>query len=188
MSNVDKQKAHQYSIRDICADDIDVLIAMCREHALFENYLYENYLHENALYERSQYEDTGNANRLACALFAPVPRLHAWVAVACGELIGYATAASEFSTWSAQTFLHMDCLFVRDGWRNAGVGLALFNRVAAHARAMQINEIQWQTPDWNRDAARFYCRQGAIEILKRRFYLRTLGQRATEEVTARAGF
>jgi GNAT superfamily N-acetyltransferase len=65
----------------------------------------------------------------------------------------------------------MDCLFVRDGWRNAGVGIALLNRVVAQARVMKISNTQWQTPDWNIDASKFYRRQGATEILKRRFFL-----------------
>jgi GNAT superfamily N-acetyltransferase len=157
--NASEQKADRYAIRDIREDDIEALISICREHAL---------------YERSKYEVDGKAARLRCALFAPEPRLQAWVAEVSGELIGYATATTDFSTWSAQTFLHMDCLFVRDGWRNAGVGVALLNRVATHAREMKINEIQWQTPDWNMDAARFYRRCGATEMLKRRFCLRSL--------------
>lgn len=157
MLNANKQKADRYAIRDICEDDIDALISLCREHAL---------------YERSTYEEDGKAARLKRALFASEPRLRSWVAEAGGELIGYATATIDFSTWSAQTFLHMDCLFVRDGWRNAGVGLALLDRVVEHAREVKTSEIQWQTPDWNGDASRFYRRCGATEIPKRRFYLR----------------
>jgi GNAT superfamily N-acetyltransferase len=163
--NASEQKADRYAIRDIREDDIEALISICREHAL---------------YERSKYEVDGKAAQLRCALFAPEPRLHAWVAEAGGELIGYATATIDFSTWSAQTFLYMDCLFVRDGWRNAGVGVALLNRVAAHACEMKIDEIQWQTPDWNMDASRFYRRCGATEILKRRFYMRPFDERAIE--------
>ncbi len=166
MLNANKQKADRYAIRDICEDDIDALISICREHAL---------------YEKSQYDAGGKADRLRCALFAPEPRLYAWVAEAGGELIGYATATIDFSTWSAQTFLHMDCLFVRDGWRNAGVGVALLNRVVEHAREVKTSEIQWQTPEWNEGASRFYRRCGAIEILKRRFHLHIYSGRAIEE-------
>lgn len=173
MLNASKQKTHRYTIRDIREDDINALMSICREHAL---------------YERSTYEQDGKAVRLRCALFAPEPRLHAWVAEADGELIGYATATIDFSTWSAQTFLHMDCLFVRDGWRNAGVGVALLDRVIAQACAMKINEVQWQTPDWNTDASRFYRRCGATEILKRRFYLRPIEKQAIEKAVPVPGF
>jgi GNAT superfamily N-acetyltransferase len=173
MLNASKQKAYRYTIRDIREDDIDALISICREHAL---------------YERSKYEEDGKADRLRCVLFAPEPRLHAWVAEAGGELIGYATATIDFSTWSAQKFLHMDCLFVRDGWRNAAVGVALLNRVAAQACAMKINEVQWQTPDWNTDASRFYRRHGATEIPKRRFYLHPFDKQAIEKAAPAPGF
>jgi GNAT superfamily N-acetyltransferase len=166
MLNASKQKAYRYTIRDIREDDIDALMSICREHAL---------------YERSKYEEDGKADRLNCALFAPEPKLRAWLAEASGELIGYATATIDFSTWSAQKFLHMDCLFVRDGWRNMGVGVALLDRVVAH-------EVQWQTPDWNTDASRFYRRCGATEILKRRFYLRPIEKQAIEKAVPVPGF
>jgi hypothetical protein len=31
--------------------------------------------------------------------------------------------------------------------------------------------MQWQTPEWNVDAARFYRRLGAAETIKRRYVL-----------------
>jgi hypothetical protein len=31
--------------------------------------------------------------------------------------------------------------------------------------------VQWQTPAWNEDAARFYRRLGAVELDKRRYVL-----------------
>jgi len=37
-----------------------------------------------------------------------------------------------------------------------------------------VPEIQWQTPDWNENAARFYLREGASMLPKARFTLRTM--------------
>jgi GNAT superfamily N-acetyltransferase len=136
--------------------DIEVLIALCGEHAQFE---------------RATYEPAGKVTSLGLALFAPIPMLYAWLATVGGEVVGYATASPEYSTWNAAEYLHMDCLFVRSQKRNAGIGAALIASVVQYARAHRYAEVQWQTPLWNTDACRFYKRQGARHQKKIRFRL-----------------
>jgi GNAT superfamily N-acetyltransferase len=155
-----KTEASACVVRRVSRRDLAALVVMCGEHAQ---------------YERAPHAPAGMAERLARALFATPPRLHAWVAEASGELLGYATATVEFSTWQARDFLHMDCLFVREGRRGDGIGVSLLAAVIVAARCAGCAEIQWQTPDWNTDAARFYRRAGAIEKPKRRFSLQLDG-------------
>ncbi|MDO1528197.1 GNAT family N-acetyltransferase [Fulvimonas sp. R45] len=143
-------------VRRARPDDLAALVAMCGEHAA---------------YERASYAPAGKAEALSRALFSTPPRLHAWVAEVLGEPVGYATATLEFSTWQAGEFLHMDCLYVRAGRRDGGTGAALLHAVVDFARRAGCAEIQWQTPAWNADAARFYRRSGAVEKAKRRFLL-----------------
>jgi GNAT superfamily N-acetyltransferase len=137
---------------------MDVVVELCREHAQFE---------------RFDYEATGKAARLGTALSCDPPRLYAWVGGIGDELVGYATAAREYSTLRAGEYLHMDCLFVRESARGAGIGAALLHAVVASARALGLSEIQWQTPEWNADASRFYQRHGGIARHKLRFTLDT---------------
>lgn len=99
------------------------------------------------------------------------PRLHGWFARADGQVLGYATASCEFSTWAARDYLHMDCLYVRESARNRGVGADLLQAVVDRARRLGLAELQWQTPDWNVDAIRFYRRHGAVAKGKQRFVL-----------------
>ena len=136
-------------------DDIAALLELVREHAAFE---------------RSP-APLITANVLSEALFAPSPRLHAWTASVDGALAGYLTATVDFSTWQGREFLSMDCLYVRAAHRSVGIGAQFVNVLRRHAQANGIAEIQWQTPDWNVDAARFYRRLGAGEMAKRRFSL-----------------
>jgi GNAT superfamily N-acetyltransferase len=143
-------------VRPVRSSDMAALVAMCDEHAR---------------HERVPYRRAGKAEALSQALFCATPRLHGWVADAAGELAGYATAALEFSTWQGGEFLHMDCLFVREGRRGHGIGAALLQAVCDFVRRSGCAEIQWQTPAWNEDAARFYRRAGAVEQPKRRFFL-----------------
>jgi GNAT superfamily N-acetyltransferase len=144
------------TVRRARRDDLPALVALCAAHAD---------------YERADYAPAGKAQRLERVLFAASPRLHAWVASGGDGLVGYATAATEFSTWTAGEFLHMDCLYVRDGERGAGIGAALLQAVLRFARAQGIAQVQWQTPAWNRDAARFYRRHGALGSDKTRFVM-----------------
>lgn len=56
--------------------------------------------------------------------------------------------------------------------RRGGVGSALFDALCRFARGAGVDEIQWQTPDWNQDAARFYQLLGATGVQKLRFAIR----------------
>ena len=145
-------------IRRVLPEDIGVLVALCSEHANFE---------------RAAYDAVGKAARLSQALFAAPPRLYAWVAVVHGNAVGYATASPEYSTWSAGEYLHMDCLFVQSERRDIGIGAALMASVMELAREHGYAEVQWQTPNWNVEACRFYRRHGGVDQEKLRFVLRT---------------
>lgn len=144
-------------IRPIEPRDLDELISLCREHAAFE---------------RVEYVSTGKKAALEQALFSSTPALLAWVAETGGTVSGYATATREFSTWAGVAYAHMDCLFVREAHRGKAVGAALLARVVDFARDHGLGEVQWQTPSWNENAARFYSRAGATHAAKLRFALR----------------
>lgn len=128
---------------------------------------------EHAAFERAAPPAPDLADRLRALLFATTaPRLHCFVAERPdGEVVGYATCASEFSTWDGREYLHMDCLFLRSGNRGQGLGPLLMDAVAAQARDLGLTEIQWQTPTWNEDAVRFYERLGARAKEKLRYTL-----------------
>lgn len=127
---------------------------------------------EHAAYESGETELGGEGiQRLEQALFAPSPRAWCWIAEV-GQPLGYACATLEFSTWRAREFMHMDCLYVREGHRGDGIGRQLFEAVRNEAVRHGLSEMQWQTPEWNVRAAAFYGRLGASESAKRRFRYR----------------
>jgi len=113
----------------------------------------------------------------------------AWRLVAAGRLtilvardgadaVGYSSVATEVETWTASPFAHLDCLFVADGRRGAGIGRVLFDAGAAEARRQGLSELQWQTPDWNSGAIRFYEELGATIKDKKRFSFALAGSSA----------
>lgn len=143
-------------IRSIEAGDLDEVIAMCAEHAAFE---------------RAEYDLTDKRDKLAKLLFGCTPALLGKVATDGRALAGYATASIEVSTWAAECFMHMDCLFVRAGHRGLGIGAQLLGAIIEEAAGRGITQLQWQTPQWNQDADRFYRRSGASVSEKFRYSL-----------------
>ncbi|MES4908420.1 MULTISPECIES: GNAT family N-acetyltransferase [unclassified Streptomyces] len=132
---------------------------------------------EHAAYEQAAPPAPDLVQRLETLLFsAPAPRLRCLVAeVPGGEVVGYATCAPELSTWQGGEYLHMDCLFLSPAHRGSGIGVLLMDAVTAEARRLGLTEIQWQTPEWNEGAARFYDRLGAQAKAKLRYGLTVPG-------------
>ena len=143
-------------IRPATQSDLPELIELCALHAA---------------YEQAPYEANGKQQKLASALFSAPPILYARVAEQGGKLLAYATATREFSTWNGDYFLHMDCLFVREQARGNGLGERLVDEIRRLATTLGCTHIEWQTPQDNVDAIRFYQRLGAVAKAKQRFAL-----------------
>jgi GNAT superfamily N-acetyltransferase len=143
-------------IEAVGPSDLAILVNLCAEHAH---------------YERAAFDPAGKAELLVAALFSNPARLRAWIAWNGDQALGYASASREFSTWSARNYLHLDCLFLREAARGRGIGTALLRTAIGAASAEGLCELQWQTPDWNEPAIRFYRRLGADAKAKLRFTL-----------------
>jgi GNAT superfamily N-acetyltransferase len=126
---------------------------------------------EHAAYERASFDAEGKEVALAHMLFAPDARLKCLIAEEAGRVIGYASFSVEVSTWDADRYMHMDCLFLRPAARNKGIGQLLMRRIAQEALALGVRRMQWQTPSFNVDAVRFYDRMGPERKEKFRLFL-----------------
>jgi GNAT superfamily N-acetyltransferase len=143
-------------IRIATDDDVDMLHRLCRLHAQFE---------------KTEIDWSGHKERLASILLLKDGNITIYLAEIEANAVGYASVSREFSTWNAYYYLHMDCLFVDADFRNKNIGASLMQRISCDAKQSGISEIQWQTPEWNTAAVRFYERLGASQKLKRRFML-----------------
>lgn len=143
-------------IRPIAQYDLQEFVELCAEHAAFE---------------QAPYQRTGKLDRLNALLFCAAPTLRVWVAESEGTLVAYASATLDTSTWQAERFMHMDCLFVRASHRNQKIGAQLMRRIVLEAKRLAIRQLQWQTPRWNADADRFYRRLPLTVAEKFRYQL-----------------
>lgn len=146
----------EYKIRDCKPTDLDVLVVLCGKHAD---------------YEKADYKTEGKKERLQTALFSENRMLYGIVAEVEDIIIGYATYTFDFSTWDAQKFIYLDCLYLEEGYRNFGIGKALLEKVKTIGEAAHCVNMQWQTPDFNENAIRFYKRIGGTGKNKVRFTL-----------------
>lgn len=157
-TNEASSSAAETPIRWARPEDISELVRLCAEHAVFE---------------RADYQAEGKAERLARHLFGPQRRAHCLVVEDednTAVLTGYATFTQEFSTWDADFFVHVDCLYLRPNGRNRQLGWQLGKRIAAEALALGADFMQFQTPPFNETAIRLYSAMGARRKDKVRFY------------------
>ncbi|MBM7495839.1 MULTISPECIES: GNAT family N-acetyltransferase [Oerskovia] len=141
-----------------------MLLELCREHAAYEN---------------AEFHDDGHVGRWKSALFAEPAALHGWIAIEDGEACGFMTATTDFATWSARRFAHMDCLYIREPFRGRGVGRLFLEQLRAFATAQGCDWAEWQTPPDNELGIGFYERMGAVSKPKRRFTYETRGRDLT---------
>jgi ribosomal protein S18 acetylase RimI-like enzyme len=143
-------------IRQIEPRDLPALVGLCKEHAA---------------YERSEFCDNGQLERLPGAFFGLPPKLHGWVVESGNQLVGFMTVTVDFATWTADHFLHMDCLYLKEEFRRKGLGRRLIAELKKFGQNQNISLIQWQTPTHNIDGIRFYEEMGAYSKDKKRYFL-----------------
>ncbi len=144
-------------IREIRKEEINSLVELCEAHAAYEKAAY--------------FDKEERSVRLAHHLFKDSPSLYCFVAVVNDEMVGYTSYSLEFSTWEAGYYVHMDCLFVTDRYRGNKIGEQLVNKIKEESKLKGIRQIQWQTPDDNVHAIRFYDRIGGVKKKKYRYSL-----------------
>jgi GNAT superfamily N-acetyltransferase len=136
--------------------DLEAVVRLCELHAIFE---------------KCEYDSKNKAQELSEHLFSETPSLCCLVVELSGEIIGYATYMKQFSTWDASFYMYMDCLFMLEKSRGFGLGEKLIDRIKQEGIKNQCSHIQWQTPDFNARAMKFYDRIGAKSKTKERYFI-----------------
>ncbi len=141
-------------VQPIEARHLDALLALCREHAV---------------YEKADFKDSGQVERWRSALFSEQPSLYGWIAVDAEEPCGFMTVTVDYATWSAQRFAHMDCLYLQTPYRGMGLGRTFLDRLREFCLAHRCGWAEWQTPSDNEAGIGFYQRMGATAKPKLRY-------------------
>lgn len=146
----------EYSIRNCEITDLPKLLILIEKHAEFE---------------KAEFSPEGKEENLKNALFGKNPKLFCLVVATKETIVGYVSYTFDFSTWDASTFLYMDCLFLEEETRSLGIGEILIEKLKKIGTDNNCVNIQWQTPEFNTRAIKFYNRIGAKGKDKVRFTL-----------------
>jgi ribosomal protein S18 acetylase RimI-like enzyme len=147
-----------YIIRKLEKKDLGTLIKLCQNHAE---------------YEQANYSSIEKEIRLKSAIFSKNPKLYCYVIESGTELTGYFSFTFDFSTWDAQTFLYLDCLYLEPNFRGLKIGEQIFEKLKQIGQENNCVNIQWQTPTFNERAIKFYKRIGGFGNEKIRFFIDT---------------
>lgn len=146
----------EYSIRPVEKHDLAELTLLCQEHAAFE---------------KADMPNDFPIESLADLLFSSPPRIQCLVVEGNKGLAGYASFMRQFSTWDANFYMYLDCLFLRPSTRGSGIGRKLMEKVKEESIRQNCDGMQWQTPTFNQNAIEFYQHLGAQGKNKVRFFL-----------------
>lgn len=143
------------NIRPAEKNDLVQIVKLCKVHAE---------------YEQAEYASDNKIALLSEALFGESSSLNCLVVESNNYLLGYATFMKQFSTWDAEYYVYLDCLYLAPETRGQGIGQKVMAQIKAYAKAENCKVIQWQTPEFNKVAIRFYNRLGAKSKSKERFF------------------
>lgn len=146
-----------YIIRPCEEKDLTDLVKLCAAHAE---------------HEKSDYSPEGKIEGLREAIFGKIKKLNCWIVEIDGKAEGFTTFTIDFSTWDAAPFLYMDCLFLNEKCRSTGIGAEIMRRIREVAKENKCVNIQWQTPEFNVRAIKFYVGLGSTGKQKMRFFLK----------------
>ncbi len=90
------------------------------------------------------------------------------------HVAGFALYFFQYSSWEGRPVLYLEDLFVREAFRKRGIGVALFQRLAAIAVERECTRFQWECLDWNQPALDFYETTGA-KVMREWLNLRVTG-------------
>jgi ribosomal protein S18 acetylase RimI-like enzyme len=76
------------------------------------------------------------------------------------EIVGFATYFFAYYSWSGKA-LYLDDLYVKNGFRNRGIGKRLLVSVIDVAKKGKFKKVRWQVSKWNTNAIDFYKSMGA---------------------------
>jgi ribosomal protein S18 acetylase RimI-like enzyme len=145
-----------YLIRNCQPNDVVTVVDLCQKHAD---------------YEKASFDAIEKEEKLKNALFSNRPKLFCLVVEVNKTILGYTTYTIDFSTWDAASFMYMDCLYLEEETRSFGIGEALIEKLKQIAITKNCINIQWQTPEFNERAIKFYRRIGGNGKSKVRFFL-----------------
>jgi GNAT superfamily N-acetyltransferase len=115
---------------------------------------------ELALYEKLEPPDEKKGRQLLKDAFQR-KRFSLLMAFVDGKAAGYAIYFNTYSSFLARPTLYIEDIFVKEEYRQQGVGGRMMFRLIKEALRTGCGRMEWIVLDWNTNAIRFYEKLGA---------------------------
>ena len=122
------------------------------------------FIKELAEYEKLAHEVVATPSLIEETLFGDSPKAFATIIEYDGQPIGFALCFYNYSTFQGRPGIYLEDLFVREGYRNKGIGKGFFRYLAQKALDENCGRIQWWVLDWNEPSIEFYKKLGAVAM------------------------
>ncbi|KAF8586637.1 acyl-CoA N-acyltransferase, partial [Ramaria rubella] len=134
-----------FHIRASTPDDIDTILQLIKELALYEKEP-DAVKATPELLRKNLFENSYAHALLAISGKVDQP----------GEALAVALYFFNFSTWEGGPGLYLEDLYVKEGHRNQGIGKALFGELAHIAQQKDCARMDWSVLKWNTPSIAFY--------------------------------
>ena len=134
----------QITIRPITENDLEAVLDLVKELAVYEHALEEVHINLND-YIRDW----------KSGLFESI------VAVKNNQVIGMCLYYMAYSSWKG-SMLYLDDFVVTPDNRGEGVGKLLFDEILNIGKERNVSLLKWQILDWNKPALNFYAKYQAV--------------------------
>lgn len=119
-------------------------------------------MHDFAEFEKLLDSFTVTEDSLSDAMFGHGCFVDGLIAEDGGHPVGYMLFYPYFASFSGQTGLYLEDVYIEQSYRGQGIGEAMLRRLARTARNRGCERIDFQVLDWNIPAIRFYQKHGAV--------------------------
>ena len=148
MKTKEYNRPEELDIRPATEQDIPILLSLIKELAV---------------YEKLAGQVVNNEAALRRTLFGKKVYAEAEIAYWKGEPVGMALFFHNYSTFLGQQGLYIEDLFVKEEFRDRGIGKALLLECVRLAKERGCGRVEWVTLQWN-PARKFFEKMGAYPM------------------------
>ncbi|MCA9734422.1 MAG: GNAT family N-acetyltransferase [Deferribacteres bacterium] len=137
---------NKFEIRKAVPDDVQVILQLINELAVFE---------------KLEHEVVATQELLQRNLFGESHVAHALIGELDGKPVGMALYFYNFSTFLARPGIYLEDLIIRSEFRSRGFGEAMIRHLVKIASEEKCGRVEWAVLNWNARAIKFYQSLGA---------------------------
>ena len=141
-------KIKGFRLRNSVNEDVDLILSLIKEMAIYENMLNEVIATKESIME-SIFEKK---------------QAEAMIAEFNGKPIGYVLYFFNYSTFVGRSGFYLEDIYIKKEYRGMGLGKEIFKVISKIAHENGCKRMEWSCLNWNAPSIKFYKSLGAIPM------------------------